>query len=303
MSTPRSADRYGQPSFSLIPFTSSRAFCARSYHEPAYQFLWHYHPEWEITFTRNGRGTRHVGASVEQFGPGDLVMVPGNVPHTWFSGPDQVGYTRCTVIQYQPKVWGDRFWEVPEMAVFRGLCNRARRGICFCGEGVEAVGAAMEALALRNPHDVKSIAAVIGIFDMLTRLDVRLLHADDGERSEGVNLRLQELLGWIEKHLTEPLEQRGAAARMKMSSAGFSRWFKSQTGCVFQRYVNEMRVAKVCTSLAFENCSITEAAFRAGYNNLSNFNRRFYDVTGLTPKAFRRQFPVEPWRKTAREPA
>jgi hypothetical protein len=34
---------------------------------------------------------------------------------------------------------------------------------------------------------------------------------------------------------------------------------------------------------------ITEAAFQCGYNNLANFNRRFREITGLTPSEFRLQ--------------
>ena len=74
---------------------------------------------------------------------------------------------------------------------------------------------------------------------------------------------------WLEGRLGEPITQQEAAARVKMSPAAFSRWFKVNMGCVFNRYLNEIRVAKVCAEIANGRLSITEAAFQAGYNNLS----------------------------------
>jgi AraC-like DNA-binding protein/quercetin dioxygenase-like cupin family protein len=289
---------YGQPSFYVMPVTKRRAFTATSYCEPSYRFLWHYHPEWEIVFTRSGRGTRHVGTSVEKFEAGDLAMLPGNVPHTWFSSADQVEETRCTVIHFLPQVWGETFWKLPDISAFHDLCQHAQRGVRFSGPGVEEVGQRMEALAARDSASLESFAELWKILSLLTKLEVHSLHAVEEGSNVWQNARLDELLAWLEGRLGEQISQQEAAARMKMSPAAFSRWFKLNVGCVFNRYLNEIRVARVCSEIAQGKVSITEAAFQAGYNNLSNFNRRFQEVTGLTPKAFRQQIQQPDARKS-----
>lgn len=278
----------------MIPVTKTRAFTARSYCEPSYRFLWHYHPEWEITFNRSGRGTRHVGTSVEKFGAGDLAMLPGNVPHTWFSSKNQTEETRCTVIHFLPQVWGEAFWTLPEVQAFHDLCQSAKRGVRFSGKGVEEVGRMMEALAENDAPSLETFADLLRIFSKLAGLTVHSLHAVDEGKSAWQNPRLDDLLAWIESRMAEPITQQEAAERVRMSPAAFSRWFKMHMGCVFNRYLNEIRVAKVCSQIAHGRLSITEAAFQAGYNNLSNFNRRFLEVTGLTPKAFRTQIQGQP---------
>lgn len=283
---------YGQPSRAVLPATKRRAFSAKSYREPSYRFLWHYHPEWELAFNASGFGTRHVGTSVEQFDAGDLVLLPGNVPHTWFSSPKQKVDTVCTVIHFLPQVWGDAFWKLPEVAEFQTLCHRAQRGIKFTGPGVAEVGRRMQELAQHDSPTMDSLTHVFEIFGLLLNLDAQPLHDAGGDgvgRSSWENPRLDDLLEWLDQRLAEQLSQQDAAERMKMSPTAFSRWFKQSMGCVFHRYLNEIRVAKVCAELTKGKVSITEAAFQAGYNNLSNFNRRFLEVTGLTPKAFREQ--------------
>lgn len=47
--------------------------------------MWHYHPEFELTFTRGARGTRYLGRDVRQFDTLDLVLVAPNQAHTWHS--------------------------------------------------------------------------------------------------------------------------------------------------------------------------------------------------------------------------
>jgi AraC-like DNA-binding protein/quercetin dioxygenase-like cupin family protein len=290
---------YGAPSFWLLRDTKTRAFTAETLHRPSYPFMWHYHPEWEIVFSRRGSGTRHVGNSVEKFGPGDLTMLPGNVPHTWCSSTGQDEQTCSTVIHFLPEVWGESFWSLPEVKDFHALSQRALRGVRFTGEGVEEVGQRMEALAAKDDASLASLMELWAIFNLLTKLEATPLNAVN-EGSQGRQCgRLDDLLAWLESHLGEPITQQEAAARVKMSPAAFCRWFKMHMGCVFSRYLNEIRVAKVCALITHKNMSISEAAFHAGYNNLSNFNRRFLEVTGHTPKKFRDQLKAKPLKASA----
>jgi len=284
---------HGEPSCTILPETKSRAFTARTYRAPASRFLWHYHPEWEIVFTQGGFGTRHVGSSVEPYVQGDLVLLPGNVPHTWVSSPEQKEATRCTVIHFLPHVWGDQFWRMSELRKFKMLCQNAQRGVRFDGAGTREIGRKMEELAAFGPPTVvaaslEALSKLLSIFSDLAELSPRPLHSDKGH-SGWQNPRLDALLGWIESRIGESITQQDAADHVNMSAAAFSRWFKTNMGCVFGRYLNEIRVARVCAEITDGKLSITEAAFKAGYNNLSNFNRRFMEITGLTPKAFRAQ--------------
>lgn len=278
------------PSFFAIPMTKTRAFVARSYVEPRFRFLWHYHPEWELTWTPSGSGQRYVGTSIEPFEAGDLVLLAGNLPHTWFSDPDNDEPARCSVIQFLPHLWGGEVWKLPEIQEFRALCDSALRGVRFTGPRVFEVGRKMEALAASDAPNFRSFADLMEIFAMLLELPVVSLNAAAETAGSHTNPKLQRLLEWIEKNSAGPLTQSDVAAQVKMSPPAFSRWFKLQMGCVFQRYLNELRVAKACSYLIKGEVSITDAAFQAGFNNLSNFNRRFHEITGLTPKDFRKQF-------------
>ncbi len=45
--------------------------------------VWHFHPEYEITLTRQARGHRMVGDNLSSLTSGDMVLVGANLPHDW----------------------------------------------------------------------------------------------------------------------------------------------------------------------------------------------------------------------------
>ena len=288
MSPPRRQTGLSRPLHFGHPLAHGRAFAAHSYCEPRHEFVWHFHADWEIVFIRSGCGTRHVGSSVESFGPGDLAMLPANVPHTYFSSAGQVGESRGSVIHFQPGLWGG-LWQLPELEALRGLCAQAQHGLVFSGPGVADVGCRIERLAAASEPSLTSFATLLGIFASLGKLAAHSLHADEAGEGVRSNPRLDELLAWIGRSLAQPITQRQAAAKLKMTPSAFSRWFKSHTGCVFQHYLNRMRISRVCLHLAGDDTPITSIAFALGFNNLANFNRHFQKIIGLTPTAFRKR--------------
>jgi AraC-like DNA-binding protein len=49
-----------------------------------------------------------------------------------------------------------------------------------------------------------------------------------------------------------------------------------------------MRINLACQLLTDQALSVTDICFRAGFNNLSNFNQQFLAVKGMAPSKFRR---------------
>ncbi|MBK8622462.1 MAG: AraC family ligand binding domain-containing protein [Saprospiraceae bacterium] len=49
-----------------------------------FEFKWHFHPEYELTFIVKGNGIRLIGNSNQEFCDNDFVLIGPNLPHTWF---------------------------------------------------------------------------------------------------------------------------------------------------------------------------------------------------------------------------
>ena len=99
--------------------------------------------------------------------------------------------------------------------------------------------------------------------------------------------RINRCQTYVFEHLGESLRLDEVAAHMNMSPSAFSRYFKRVMGKTFSRFVNELRVSQACRALLETGRPIAEIAFESGFNNLSNFNRRFRELRGISPRQFR----------------
>lgn len=93
---------------------------------------------------------------------------------------------------------------------------------------------------------------------------------------------------FISENLGEHLTVASIANQVHMSVSHFSRVFKQQTGYSPYDYVlvTRLNVAKNC--LRETNMSISEIAYRTGFNSESNFIFFFTSNTGISPGKFRK---------------
>ena len=73
------------------------------------------------------------------------------------------------------------------------------------------------------------------------------------------------------------------------SEAHLSRSFRTHLGQIPSQWILGLRVRRAASLLETTTYAISEVALMAGFENLSNFYRRFRAETGLTPLAYRQQ--------------
>ena len=79
------------------------------------------------------------------------------------------------------------------------------------------------------------------------------------------------------------------AELLGMTPSAFSRFFRRATGRTFVDYLGALRIAHACELLVETDLPVLQISLAAGFNNLSNFNRRFRRLKGMTPGEYRRQ--------------
>jgi AraC-like DNA-binding protein/ligand-binding sensor protein len=98
---------------------------------------------------------------------------------------------------------------------------------------------------------------------------------------------------FIEAHYGEEITLRQVAGAVHTSPFHFCKQFKESTGINFSRYVSNLRVEKAKTLLLNPHYRVSEIAYAVGFSSLTHFNRRFEEITGYCPTAYRRaQFGV-----------
>jgi len=92
---------------------------------------------------------------------------------------------------------------------------------------------------------------------------------------------------FIAEHQSEKLCLGDVARKVNMSVCYFSKFFHHATGLAFMEYVARARIESAKLGLLNAHTRISEAAYAAGFQSLSQFNRVFHRVAGETPSRFR----------------
>jgi AraC-like DNA-binding protein len=277
-----------------IHAASGQFFVLRRFRQPFFPFLWHYHPEVELTLIRRGRGLRYVGHSVEPSHEGDLCLLGGNLPHSWSSARGG-GAVESTVIQFLPETGGESFWQLRELRDIARLLQQAKCGFVVEGnlrrQTRDRIDA-LEKLPLVSPRRISLLLEILApLAANLTKL--RSLHPDKrapaATRPGHNDIVLQKVLREVEANSSQQLVHRDIARLTGLSPSAFCRFFKRQMGRTFSDHVNDVRLARACVELADTDRGITEIAFACGYNNLPHFNRRFRTTMNCTPREYRQR--------------
>jgi AraC-like DNA-binding protein len=94
---------------------------------------------------------------------------------------------------------------------------------------------------------------------------------------------------YIADHQSEELSLKEVARAVNTSAFYFCKMFKQAIGLTFTDYLARVRVEKVKNLLLNPHKRVSEAAFEAGFQSLSQFNRVFKKIEGLSPSDYREQ--------------
>ena len=100
---------------------------------------------------------------------------------------------------------------------------------------------------------------------------------------------ISRVKGYIEYHYAEDIKKEELARIGMCSERQLSRKFKQQMGMTVTAYINEVRLNHARELLLRTDEKITKIALKAGFNDISYFNRTFAAAVGMTPREYRSQ--------------
>jgi AraC-like DNA-binding protein len=279
------------PALGYEPSDSAGSIRCLSHGFPTSLARWHYHDEYELHLITATSGKAFVGDYIGAFQPGHLVLVGPRLPHNWVTLdlPEGGVAQRDLVVQFLHAPIERATEHIPELAEALPMLQRARHGIEFFGLSNDAAD------FWHRLKDNRGIAR-FGIFcewlSVLARAtDYRLLsHAPIRSLDDTKQLdQIDTIVSRITDDLSQPVSAAALAAELGMTDSHFSRFFRRATGNTFSDFVNQVRISRACQLLMESDRFITHICYEVGFNNVANFNRRFLDVKGMTPSAFRKQ--------------
>ena len=274
---------------------SFKSIYVKRIHRPYVGGNWHFHQEFELIYFLEGQGMRIVGDHISNFQKGELVMVGEWLPHLWRNDAGLNGSTAVdfVVLKFPIDFNGIPLFSLPELSEIKNLLKRSYRGILFSKNTLSKVHKTI--LQLTESNSTEILINFLRVLQILSKeQDYQLLSSLDFALPTQISEenRLQKVINYISINYVKMISLEEIAKIAFMTPPAFCRFFKASTNKTFSQFLNEFRIAQACQLLINGEKPIKQICYNVGFNSLTNFNRTFKTIKGLTPSSYRSNYSV-----------
>ncbi|MBQ5425585.1 MAG: helix-turn-helix transcriptional regulator, partial [Pseudobutyrivibrio sp.] len=101
---------------------------------------------------------------------------------------------------------------------------------------------------------------------------------------------IQAACTYIIENSADDINQKDVADHVGLSTFYLSKLFKRYMNMSFPAYLSNIRVQAAAKLLMDKSISITDCAFLAGFQSTTAFNKAFHEITGYSPRDYRKLY-------------
>jgi AraC-like DNA-binding protein len=276
-----------------IPKTSQESFHLQEDQEPHFYDHLHQHPEVQLTLILASEGKVIAGDYMGTFAPGDIFLIGPNLPHVFRNDKRYYEQLDATAahsysVFFEWQSFGEKFLSLPELKKLQEFIKVSECGLHIKDPLRNRISQLMKQLF--RTTDMDRLIVLFKILNLLSNDQ-----SGDPLASSGIYNDFNEVDGkklanvyrftMNEYHRKIQLNEVADVANMTINS--FCRYFKKRTRKSYIDFLTEIRIGQARKLLQQNDLSISQICFEVGFNNLSNFNRKFRELCQITPTEFR----------------
>lgn len=267
------------------------------------EFPPHWHKEIEIIYVLEGVLDLGLNNQVYTMEPGDILLVGMGDVHYFL--PRRLKSKRIIVqfdlsmVEHVSDLFQDRRFKTPLIKNARVL-DQPSQGQTLDGIVLnEQVHCFLEEQILsldqeyRQKAEGYKLAVMARLYDLVTiflrYLPLEKVSPLEKNKHQKKLDRLEQVLKFVEENYARLLSLREVAEVANFSVYHFTRFFKDTTGMTFLQYLNSYRISKAVKDLSKSEDSITEVAFKSGFESIKTFNRVFKQLKGCSPSEYKKR--------------
>lgn len=247
----------------------------------------HWHECCEILYMLEGAADQQVNDQFFRVEKNDITILnQGDIHCTYCKKGEAV---RILVIKFLPKIFDNGLLHISESQYIQAFLNNKQNKIFHIHDTLKSSMDIYELMMGLYSEYTKREAGfelyIKGYIYQLVACLIRggIIKPNYPNINEQDALFLNKLLKHIEDHYKENINLEEASVMLNMSYSYLSRYFKKVTGRNFKEYLDFVRICEVEKLLLTKDQNISEAAYEAGFTNISSFNRVFKRIRGYTP--------------------
>jgi len=247
----------------------------------------HQHDEIQISYIEKGNGTLLVGNSFTNYYTGNVFVIGSNVPHAFKSDTSKNETSKMLTLFFTKESFGTSFFKLEEFEEIESFFVNSLHGFQVTSQLTEIKEIFNK---LKKATKLERFIILIALLKLLSDSDINLLsnytYAKKLSDSEGK--RMRKVFDYTLKNANQKISLDEIASVANMTKNAFCKFFKKRTNKTYINYLTELRIENACKILkSNKDMAIVDVAFKAGFYNISNFNRRFKELKKMTPLTFR----------------
>lgn len=243
---------------------------------------YHYHEFCKVLLLVSGRGSYVVDGQRYVLQPGDGVLIGSRSVHRPELEADAV-YERIIIYISPDYLAGCSTADCDLLEIFSGARGHVLRPKEQERTRIFALAAALER-ELSGQEYGREILSNSALLRLLVQIGKGIRQTDGANPAPVMpkNLRVLEIMGYIDRHLQEDLDVDALAEAFFISKYHMMRLFQKQTGYTVHGYLTWRRLLHA-RELITGGMRATEACYRSGFRSYSSFTRSYGKHFGTTP--------------------
>lgn len=273
-------------------------YSTKEVRRPFFSTDFHFHSECQMTYVVHSKGKRIIGDSIDSFESDELTFLGPDLPHVWHNSKkkeDNPVEAHSLALYFDSSQLIPILREFFDITAFEKFIHLSRRGLLFEGKTKDLLKEKLSKI-VKLPFNIKKFIILIEIVEiLLDNPEYSFLSTEGYTHNYSIKdtNKIDKIFKYVFDNFNKDISLEHAADMANLTKQAFCRYFKSRTKKTFIQFVNEVRISESCKLITENKLQINNIAYACGFNSISNFNKIFKSLKGITPSEYRDQLSID----------
>lgn len=248
----------------------------------------HQHEEIQISFIKKGKGAIFTGDTISQYQEGDILVIGSNLPHVFRSDSHENEASIMLTLFFTSESFGKDFFKLSTFKNIHPFLENTKNGFIIKDAPKKVVKCFNK---LKKTDEYSRFLLFLEIVKWLSISENKPLsnYLYDKKITDNEGKRMQTVFEYVMTNFQKNITLDEISSLANMTKNAFCRYFKVRTNKSFFQFLIEVRIESASKLLSSNSeLSVIEIAEMCGFNNISNFNRKFKEIKQLSPLQYRK---------------